>query len=412
MKYLPRILESKIIKFSKQFPVVILNGARQTGKSTLLDHLFGKSLRRVVFDPVIDVENARQDPELFLSLNPPPIILDEIQYAPELLAVIKRMVDQRRGENGLYFITGSQQFSVMKSVSESLAGRAVLLDLHTMSLAEIEERASAPGILIDILSQGQLPAKLPVVQPSRVSLLQRLFKGGYPRTLDMDTAATTAWFDGYLKTYVERDIRTLGDIGDLQTFSRFTRLCAQLTAQEINHSQLGREIGIDPKTARAWLAMLKSSYQWIELPAYSGNAIKRLSEKPKGHFSDAGFACFLSSIHSPTSLASHPLVGHLFETYVIGEILKSLQRLPSMPAIYHWRTHGGAEVDLLIEQDGLFWPIEIKFASRPALKECRGLQAFAETYPRLKIGGRLILTGGEISYRLNETTLVVPVTLL
>lgn len=411
MRYLSRVLESKILSVSKQFPVVVLNGARQAGKSTLLDHLFGKSLRRIVFDPVIDVENARQDPELFLSLNPPPVILDEIQYAPELLPVIKRIVDQRSGENGLYFITGSQQFSVMKSVSESLAGRTAMLDLHTMSLSEIEERASTPGILIDILSGG-LPATLPAVWPPRVSLLQRIFKGGYPRTLGMDDDATVAWFDSYLKTYVERDIRKLGDIGDLQTFSRFTRLCAQLTAQEINQSHLGRELGVDPKTAQAWLAILKASYQWIELPAYSGNATKRLSGKPKGHFSDAGFACFLSSIHSPTSLASHPLVGHLFETYVVGEVLKSLQRLPSMPALYHWRTHGGAEVDLLLERNGLFWPLEIKFAARPTLQECRGLQAFAETYPRLKIGGRLVLSGGEISYRLNETTLVVPVTLL
>lgn len=412
MKYLPRLLESKLFKFSKQFPVLVLNGARQAGKSTLLDHLLGKTMRRVVFDPVVDVENARQDPELFLSLNPPPIILDEIQYAPELLPVIKRIVDERPDQNGLYFITGSQQFSVIKKVSESLAGRAAMLELHPMSLAEIAGRAQHAGVLMDILTQGKLPAVPPIVPPPSKPLTQYLFKGGYPRTLTLDHDTAVAWFDSYLKTYVERDIRTLGDIGDLQTFSRFTRLCAQLTAQEINHSHLGREIGVDPKTAKTWLAVLKASYQWLELPAYSGNATKRLSGKPKGHFSDAGFACFLSSIHSPVNLASHPLVGNLFETYVVGEIIKTLQRLPSMPALHHWRTQGGAEVDLVIEHDGVFWPIEIKFAARPTPRDCRGLQAFAETYPHLKIGGQLVISGGESSYRLNQDTLVIPVTVV
>lgn len=407
MNYKKRLIEAKILKFSKSFPVIVLNGARQVGKSTLLEHLF-PTLRRVVFDPVIDVGNARLDPELFLSLNPPPIILDEIQYAPELVPVIKRLVDERPDEKGLFFITGSQQFSVIKSITESLAGRAALLTLETLGEKEITGQTETADFFIESIKQGRWPDD-PMPAPPVTPLLTRIFKGGYPRTLEMDNETTTAWFESYLKTYVERDIRSLGNIDDLQLFSRFTRLSAQLTAQEINDSHLGREIGLDPKTARSWRSILKASYQWIELEAYSGNATKRLSEKPKGHFSDTGFACYLSSIFSAPSLSSHPLLGHLFETHAIGEVIRLLQLLPAAPALYHWRSHGGAEVDLVLEYNGLFWLIEAKLAARPTLKEARGIEAFQTTYPKNKIGGCLILSGGNDTYRLKKNTLVVPV---
>lgn len=411
MNYRKRHLEDKITHFSKQFPVVVLNGARQTGKSTLLDHLYGQTMKRIVFDPVIDIENARADPELFLQLNPPPVILDEIQYAPELLPVIKRRVDERRDKNGQYFLTGSQQFSVMKSISESLAGRAVLLNLWPLSLIEITEQLDQPSSLIDLINNQPLPKQIRSrINPSHLPSL--FIRGGYPATLNMDEESAMVWFDSYLKTYVERDIRTLGDIGDLQTFTRFIKLCAQLTAQEINYSHLGREIGVDPKTAKTWLAMLMSSYQWVEIPAYSGNTIKRISEKPKGYFSDVGFAAYLSSITSSEALRSHPLFGHLFETYVVTEIIKRLQTLPTMPALYHWRSHGGAEVDLVIEKDNYYWLIEIKLTARPMLRDTRGFSAFRETYPKHQIAGQIIISGGETTFQLDKNTMVIPITLL
>lgn len=424
MKYRERILEQKIVKLFQAFPVVVVNGARQTGKSTILNHLFGATMKSVVFDPVIDVGNARADPELFLSLNPPPIILDEIQYCPDLMPAIKRRVDRSPGRNGLYLITGSQQFSVIRAIGESLAGRAALLTLAPFSLAEIaEEKGVARGGLIaGLMERGGVAGRAaeiasniagdaaPIAGPAGIA--GAIFRGGYPRTLDMADDTATAWFEGYLRTYVERDIRTLGDVGDMQAFSRFVRLAAQLTAQEINLSHLGREIGIDPKTARAWLAILKASYQWTELAAYSGNATKRISEKPKGHFTDTGFACYLASIFSRDSLASHPLFGALFESAVVCEAHKQLAALPAMPAAYHWRSHGGAEVDMVVEKDGLFWLLEAKLAARPGPGDARGMRAFCETYPGSPIAGRIIVSGGEECYALDSDTIVVPFAML
>jgi uncharacterized protein len=412
MNYKKRLIEAKLLNLAGQFPVLALTGGRQVGKSTLLAHLYGQKMRRVVFDPVVDVENARQDPELFLTLNQPPIILDEIQYAPELVPVIKRRVDDLPGKNGLFFVTGSQQLAVIKTISESLAGRAAMVDLAGMALAEILETTHEQGALLRILAQPQMPQELTLTSVSSPPLFDLLFRGGYPRTLDLDEGGTVTWFDSYLKTYVERDIRTLGNIDDLQLFTRFVKLCAQMTAREVNHSQLGREIGVDPKTARRWLAMLKASYQWFELPAFSGNVTKRLSQKVKGHFSDVGFAAFLASIFSPAALAAHPLLGQLFETYAVSEIAKRLQTLPATPMMYHWRSFGGAEVDMVIEKDGYFWPIEIKLAARPSPRDTRGLDAFAATYPRLRIPCRLIISGGDAAYKLDRRTWVVPVTRL
>ena len=421
MKYRERILEQKIVKLFQAFPVVVLNGARQAGKSTILGHLFGASMKSVVFDPVIDVGNARADPELFLSLNPPPVILDEVQYCPDLLPAIKRRVDRSPGKNGLYLLTGSQQFSVIRAIGESLAGRAALVTLAPFSLAEIAEEQGVErgGFIAAIMERGSIAGRAGEIASGIAGdaaplpgLAAAIFRGGYPRTLEMADEAAIAWFEGYLRTYVERDIRTLGDVGDLQAFSRFVRLAAQLTAQEVNLSHLGREIGIDPKTARAWLAILKASYQWAELAAYSGNVTKRISEKPKGHFTDTGFACYLASIFSRESLSSHPLFGSLFESAVVCEALKQLSALPAMPAAYHWRSHGGAEVDMVVERDGKFWLMEAKLAARPGPRDAAGMRAFCETYPKNRIAGRIIVSGGEECFALDGDTIVVPFAML
>lgn len=409
MKYRKRIIEEKILKIYKQFQSVIVNGARQTGKSTLLDHLFGNELKRIVFDPVIDIGNARQSPELFLSLNPPPVILDEIQYVPELIPVIKRMVDEKRGTNGLFLITGSQQFSVIKAISESLAGRAAVIELPQMSCREIEERCDRPSLLIEALNPDRTFKKSDAPKIGSQNPAKLIFRGGYPNTMELDEDYLSVWFESYLKTYVERDIRTLGDVDDQQTFTRFVKLAAQLSAQEINHSHVGREIGVDPKTAKKWLSILKASYQWLEIPAYSGNTTKRLSEKPKGYFSDTGFACYLSSVFSADSLSAHPLFGNFFEAYAVGEIIKTLQYLPAQPAVYHWRSYAGAEVDLIIEKDGYFTLIEIKLSMRPSLNDLRGMKAFQETYPQNKIAGRIVLHSGAEMFMLDKSTIAMPV---
>ena len=279
--YIRRILTDKLYKLAESFPVVVISGARQVGKSTLLQNTLGMEAEIVVFDPVIDIENARQDPELFLNNHPPPLILDEIQYAPELVASIKRRIDLKRSP-GQYILTGSQQWGVMKSMSESLAGRAVFMDLDSFCLLEISQSDSiipwiarwlaAPDVFLS-LSQSRLTHE--------TTLYEQLWRGFLPESQFLATEVIPDFLNAYQRTYIERDVRLLAEVSDLQLFGRFLQLISALTAQEINHSQLGRELGLTPQTARRWLDILKATFQWFEIPAYSGNLIKRVSNKPK-----------------------------------------------------------------------------------------------------------------------------------
>lgn len=404
--YKYRLLTERLKLLAKTFPVVVLSGARQVGKSTLLHHEFKKNFDHVTFDPVIDIGNARQDPELFLNTHPAPLILDEIQYAPELLPVIKRRIDKNR-KPGQYLITGSQQWGVMKSISESLAGRAVFLDLSPFSFYEIHEKKS-PWL------ESFLKAPEPFLKKSKsspfqnINLYEQLWRGFYPEAQRIPLATIPDYYLSYIRTYIERDVRLMANVSDIQLFNRFVALMAALSAQEVNYSQMGREFGLAPQTARHWLALLKAGFQWLEIPAFSGNLIKKLSQKPKGYCVDTGLICALQSISSPQSIAPHPLFGALFETAVVLEIHKQCSAMGTPPKLYHWRFHSGAEVDLILEKDGRYFPIEIKAASRPKRSDAQGIQSFRKAYPHLDIAPGLILAPAETSYALTKTDFVLP----
>ena len=419
MIYKPRILAAKLRRMVQHFPVVIVSGSRQVGKSTLLrNELAGWDT--VVFDPVVDVGNARKDPDLFLNNHPPPLILDEIQYAPELVGAIKRRVDLARAsansnstsvnENaGLYVLTGSQQWSVLKSASESLAGRAAFLDMEGFCLAEIAESAVEDHWLQRYLDD---PERF-VAEPSRRlgtgrTANEQLWRGFLPQADTLEREWIPEFYSAYLRTYIERDVRLLTDLADWQQFGRFVQLAAALTAQEINHSQLGRDLGMTPQTAQRWLATLRGTFQWFETPAFHGNTIKRISGKPKGYLADTGLACSLQKISDASTLSGHPLTGALFETAVAGEIRKLSATLPTPPDIYHWRSHSGAEVDLLLERDGRFYPIEVKLSSHPSRKDTRGIASFRENYSELKIAPGLVIAPVERTEQLSESDYSMP----
>jgi len=359
----------------------------------LIQHLFPR-YSNVVFDPVIDVGNARKDPDLFLDNHPPPLILDEIQYAPELVPALKRRIDLHK-KPGSYILTGSQQWAVLKTVSESLAGRSVFADLEGFSLAEMAEDAVGPSWLNRWLADPDAFVAQPSLcrSPKR-TLNEQLWRGWLPQANDISLDLLPAFHAAYLRTYIERDVRLLADVDDWQLFGRFVQLTSALNACEVNYSHLGRDIGITPQTARRWLALLRATFQWYDVPAYCGNATKRISGKPKGYVADTGLACHLQQISSPTALGGHPQVGSLFESAVVAEIRKcsALESVP--PALYHWRTHGGAEIDLLLERDGTFYPLEIKMTTRPSRKDTRGFDAFRSTYPGLTIAPGLVVTPG------------------
>jgi predicted AAA+ superfamily ATPase len=391
--YKSRALSKKIQQLADHFPAVVISGARQVGKSTLIQHIFpGHDI--VVFDPSKDVGNARQDPDLFLDNHRPPLVLDEIQYAPELVSALKRRIDGNRIPGG-YILTGSQQWSVLKTISDSLAGRCVFVDLEGFSLSEIDEVLPATCWLSRWLADSEafLQAGCVCRTPGR-TLYEQLWRGWLPEADRLPLEMLPDFHAAYFRTYIERDVRLLADVDDWQQFGRFVQFAAAVNGQEINHSQLGRDIGVTPQTARRWLALLRATFQWYEVSAYSGNAIKRISGKAKGYFADSGMACHLQQISSPKALGGHPQVGALFESAVMAEIRKmaALESVP--PVVYHWRTHGGAEIDILLERDGCFYPIEVKLTTRPSRKDTAGFKSFRVTYPYLKTAPGLVITPG------------------
>ncbi len=405
--YIKRFLGKRINKLFHNFPCVVLTGARQVGKSTLLRHLF-PDIPCIVFDPIHDIQNARQDPELFLNNNLPPLILDEIQYAPEVVPVLKRRIDKQR-QPGLYILTGSQQWGILKQISESLAGRAVLCQLEGFSLGEISEQQPKISWLERWLSN---PSQFMHLSKERLNpsstLFEQLWRGFFPEAQFLSLDLIPDFHFSYQGTYIEKDIRLLGDIADLQLFGRFVRLAAALTAQEVNYSHLGRELGLNPQTAKRWLSLLVQTFGWFEVPAFSNNAIKKVSSKPKGYFSDTGQVCFSQMISSKEALGGHPLWGAIFETAVVSEIRKLSALIPTPPRLYHWRLHSGAECDLILERDGVFYPIEIKAKTRPSSHDARGITAFREKHSHLKVEKGIILAPSEESYAVTEHVMTVP----
>jgi predicted AAA+ superfamily ATPase len=352
------------------------------------------------------VENARRDPDLFLDNHKTPLVLDEIQYAPELVAALKRRIDQNR-RPGQYILSGSQQWRVLTSVSESLAGRAGFIDLEGFCLAE------AAGFLRSWLAMWLSdPAAFLDAKPSRLpesrTLYEYLWRGFLPDATLLDTSVIPDFHAAYQRTYIERDVRLLADISDWQLFGRFVQLCAALTAQEVNRSHLGRELGVTPQTAERWLNLLKATYQWFEVPAYSGNAVKRVSSKPKGYLADTGLACHAQILSSPAALGGHPLLGALFETAVVAEIRKHASAMSTPPRLHHWRSSGGAEVDLLLERDGVFYPVEVKASSSPSRRDTSGITAFRKTYPHLRIGNGLVIAPVKKILQLSENDWAIP----
>jgi predicted AAA+ superfamily ATPase len=406
MIYRERHIERKLRNYSEFFKVVLVVGARQVGKSSLLGHVF-PDVKSFVFDAVQDMHGVRRDPDLFLDNFPHPLILDEIQHVPELLSAVKRRVDKISG-SGMYLMTGSQNLSVLRQVSESLAGRVGILHLDGMTLAEMSGEVREKSWLEYYLNTPEsFEESVRSITAPKGGVAQFLWRGTLPGLLDAPNEIVHDFMRSYVETYVERDLRVIGSISDLSDFGRFLRLSAALSGCEINTAQLGREIGINPKTARNWLRILDFSYQWLELPAYHGNTVKRIASKPKGCIRDTGLACYLMGISSPEALSSHPSFGNIFESWASCWLSRLSAQLSTPPHFYHWRSSGGAEVDIIMERDGFLYPVEVKCKTRLSGHDTRGIRAFRETYgDRVKRG--IVLYAGYECIPLSDIAVAVP----
>jgi len=360
-RYLSRALEAAFLEAADQYPVVLISGPRQVGKTSMLEHLRESSRRYVTLDDMNIRSLANSDPGLFLQQFPPPMLIDEVQYAPELFWAIKMEVD-RNPRPGAFWLTGSQAFPLMRGLSESLAGRVAILNLLGFSSREADGRPASisPFLPIDqVLTERQATAGKTMLP----DVYARIWRGGFPALLTGKVRDRDLFYRSYVQTYLQRDVRDLLKVGDLDQFMRFLKATAARTGQLLNYTDLARDCGISVNSARAWLSVLQTSQQILLLPAWHTNYSKRLYTTPKLHFLDTGLCAYLTEWSSPETLAAGAMSGAILETFVVAEILKSWWHRGKEPAMYHYRDKERREIDLLLSHDGRLYPVEIKKAA-------------------------------------------------
>jgi predicted AAA+ superfamily ATPase len=358
-RYIKRSLETVLVKAVSEFPAVVLTGPRQSGKTTLLKHLFTKDFRYVSLDPPDVRVAATEDPRGFLERYPQPVIFDEVQYAPDLLPYVKERIDAHRDRAGQYLLTGSQNLLVVGKITESLAGRAAMLRLLPLSRREAVGRPHAALPWESEKTGGTEKAS------AYRDIWQDFLRGSYPELVANPGRDIRLWHAGFVQTYLERDVRTLRQVGDLSQFQSFLRALAARTAQLLSLTDLARDLGLAVNTVKAWLSVLEATYQVIVLRPYFADVGKRLVKTPKVYFVDVGTLCYLTGLKDPDHAASGPMGGPLMETAVVAEIVKTLTHRGIDPQVYFWRTSAGAEVDMVVETGGKLVPIEVKLSATP-----------------------------------------------
>ena len=368
--YIKRVMEKTIKKMVNEFPVIVISGARQVGKSTMLQMIKEDNMNYVTLDD-LDARNlALSDPKYFLEQYSYPLLIDEIQYAPNLLPYIKMIVDDEKFKalknntevKSLFWLTGSQQFKVMKDVSESLAGRVGVLNLYSLSNSEIKgyER------LLFTPKLDELKKNENIVHCDSKEIFERIFNGGMP-SIATGAIERSNYFSSYINTYIERDVKQLLNVGKTIEFYNFMQYIAVRTAQELNYSTIAKEIGVDSKTIKNWISILESSGIIYLLQPFSSNLSNRIIKAPKLYFMDTGLCSYLAKYPNPETLEIGALSGAIFETFVVSEIIKNITShgLDPKMNLYYYRDKDQKEVDLLYIEGDTIYPIEIKKGISP-----------------------------------------------
>ncbi len=404
MNYISRNLEKVVLQVSAEYPVVLVTGPRQVGKTTMLQKLMKGTTRKYVsLDDLNERNLAKTDPELFLQLHKPPVLIDEVQYAPELFTYIKIHVDKTRNP-GDFWLTGSQIFKLMHGVQESLAGRVAVLSLTSLSQAEMSGSPMEP-FLVDLTALSDRSANR--VPADTEEIFNRIFKGSMPALISGQNSNSQIFYSSYLSTYIERDIRDLSDSIDSLKFLKFITAVAARCGQMLNIADIARDADINQKQAKDWLGILETLGIIFYLLPYSNNMLKRLVKTPKFYFYDTGLVCYLTKWSSPETLESGAMNGAILENYVVAEIRKTYLNCGKEPFIYYYRDKDAKEIDIILEHDGVLNPLEIKKSSNPG-SELTGVFHLLDNSSTPRSSGAILCMKPQLS-AIDRENYIVPI---
>jgi len=373
MVYIKRAIEQSVLRISKTFPVLLVTGPRQVGKTTLLKQLADSSRKYVTLDDPDIRGLAVKDPALFLQRFAPPVLIDEIQYAPEILPYIKMSVDNS-GNKGDFWLTGSQAFHMMKNVSESLAGRVGIVNLLGLSSSEIDGLQSEPFTTSPerLTNRYNNARKMGIID-----IYERIFKGAFPALYGENAPELSEFYRSYISTYLQRDIKNLTQVADETAFYNFMIIAAARTARPIVYEEMAKDAGISPPTAKKWMSILASSGIIALIQPYHNNVLKRAVKMPLMHFLDTGLCAYLLKWGNPETLERGAMSGAFFESWVFSEIYKSYLNAGKEPPLYYYRDKEKREIDLLLYENGTLYPIEIKKSASPGTEAAKHFKVLA-----------------------------------
>ena len=393
-----REAEKKVKEINKTFRVLLVTGPRQVGKTTLLLNLKPKNMEYVSLDDEVLRKQAQEDPKLFLSMHPAPLLIDEVQYAPQLFPYIKINVDNEK-KRGMYWLTGSQQFKLMKNVTESLAGRVGIVNLNSLSYSEV------------IGNENKLPFDpfnfYKVSEININELYEHIFKGGMPELYNIKGMNKTNFFEGYINTYLARDVKEQSNVSDLLEFKKFMIALASRNGEQLNYSSISKELGITDKTVKSWINILVTSGIVYLLEPYMSSKIKRITHIRKVIFMDTGLASYLAGWDNARDLQMSSSSGHYLETFIISEIIKSYNAIGVEPNISYYRDKEKNEIDLIFYRNNKLIPFEIKKTAMPNVDMIKNFKKLENTGKEIGEGG--IICFYEMLTKLNRDNYIIPI---